>query len=64
MANDAAHEFAAKVWSRAVHHKAFLVAASGDLLVCIVDGEGLESAWLERAPSAPRASSDKRDEQG
>jgi hypothetical protein len=52
MVDDAAREFAAKVWDRVLRDEAFRVAASRELLVCVVDGDGLESAWVERAPSA------------
>jgi hypothetical protein len=50
--DDAAHDFAGKVWDRAAHDEEFLAATSHALLLCVLDGQGLESTWIETAPSA------------
>jgi hypothetical protein len=63
MVDDAAREFAANVWNRVLRDVAFVAAASGDLLVCVVGDEGLEATWLERASAElPRDSGGQHDE--
>ena len=51
MVSETAHEFAARLWSRVVHDEAILAAASSDLLLSVLDADGLESYWIERTPA-------------